>query len=164
MYNLGRFEEKYGNKIEIRPANINDCEKILEWQNKAFPDDPSNLGLADIRNFIGNEEHAFIVGWFEDEFAGYVATQSKKFRPWMNGNSLVVVDQHAGKGMGAFLLRAAIVSCKKNIIRIFVEKNNFRAIRLYKKFGFFCIQRISQHYENGDDALVMVKWTFHTSK
>ncbi|MBL1422228.1 MAG: GNAT family N-acetyltransferase [Alphaproteobacteria bacterium] len=163
MYQLGRFEERFGSRINIRVANVDDSEDIFASQNIAFPADPTNLTVGEIRDFIGHEEHTFIVGFFEDKFAGYVATHSKKYYPWTNGNSLVVADEYAGKGIGAFLLRDAIISCRKLVIRIFVEKNNFRAIRLYKKFGFFCVQKIPRHYENGDDALVMLKWTFHVN-
>lgn len=164
MYDLARFEEKFGSKIDIRLANVADSENIFKGQNIAFPSDPTNLSVKEIRNFIGAKEHTLIVGFFENAFAGYVATHSKKYCPWTNGNSLVVVDEYAGKGMGAFLLREAIISCRKLVIRIYVEKNNLRAIRLYKKFGFFCVQKIPQHYENGDDALVMVKWAFRVNK
>lgn len=164
MYNLEKFEKKFGNKIDIRIANLGDAENIFEGQNKAFPFDPTNLNVDEIRDFICNDEHTIIVGFFDGVFAGYVATHSKKYYPWMNGNSLVVADVYAGKGMGAFLLREAIISCRKLVIRIFVEKNNSRAICLYEKFGFFCIQKITRHYENGDDALVMVKWAFHVSR
>lgn len=161
MYNLVRFEEKFGDKINIRIAEVGDSERIYERQITAFPADPTNLSAEEIRAYIRNDEHTFIVGFFDGKFAGYVATHSRKFRPWMNGNSLVVANEFAGMGMGAFLLREAIISCRKFMIRIFVEKNNFRAIRLYKKFGFFCIQQKSKHYENGDDALVMVRWTLN---
>ena len=164
MYNLAKFEQRFGNKIDIRPANIEDSQNIFDSQNKAFPADPTNLSIDKIRDFIGQKEHTIIVGFFDAEFAGYVATHSKKYYPWVNGNSLVVADEYAGRSMGAFLLREVIFSSQKLVMRIFVEKSNHRAIRLYKKFGFVCIQRISHHYENGDDALVMIKWTFLVNK
>lgn len=160
MYNLSRFEKKYGDKIEVRRAIVADAQSIMEAQYIAFPNDPTNQSVEEIQNHIEDEQHGIFTGFFDGEFAGYAATHSKRFRPWTNGNSLVVIDKHASKGIGAFLLREAIVTCPKLAIRIFVEKKNGRAIRLYKKFGFFRIQQIANHYENGDDAFVMVKLTF----
>ncbi|MBL1241097.1 MAG: GNAT family N-acetyltransferase [OCS116 cluster bacterium] len=164
MYNLAKFEQRFGTRIDIRVAKAEDSQNIFDSQNKAFPTDPTNLSIDKIHDFTDQKEHTFIVGFFDDEFAGYVATHSKKYYPWVNGNSLVVADAYAGRGIGAFLLREAIFSSQKLVMRIFVEKNNYRAIRLYKKFGFLCIQCIPRHYENGDDALVMIKWTFLVNK
>jgi len=52
---------------------------------------------------------------------------------------VVVRDDYQGKGLGTFLTRAILRVAKRAGIRtvdLFVQANNIRALRLYKRFGF----------------------------
>lgn len=161
MYDLSRFDKKFGKYIEIRPAISTDIDNIYQAQNIAFRDDPTNMTCEEIEHALGNKNSSILVGFFKEDFAGYVMMHNKKYRPWENGNGLVVLDLYAGKCIAAYLMRDAISNCKKPFLRLFVEKGNAGAIRIYEKFGFINIWTHKNHYENGNDALVMIKPVFY---
>ncbi|NRA87766.1 MAG: GNAT family N-acetyltransferase [Rhizobiales bacterium] len=160
MYDLSKFDEKFGKYINIKLANTNDLGDIYNTQITAFPDDPANLSIDDFTNAIHDKKHTLFVATYKDEFAGYTALYQKTFSPWASGNNIIVVQKFTVKCIAPYLLRHAIKHCKRPFIRIYVEKNNKKAIQLYRKFGFFHVSTIAKHYENGDDALVMMIFTW----
>lgn len=159
MYDLSKYDERFGKYISISTATSADASQMFDAQIGAFPDDPANLSLEEINDAIDDSDYKFFVATYKGEFAGYFALHSKRLRPWINGNSLVVLDEYAGRAVGAYLMREGMLSTKRLFMRIFVEKMNKKALKLYDRLGFFKIGHRDNHYENGDDAVVMCIYT-----
>jgi ribosomal-protein-alanine N-acetyltransferase len=98
----------------------------------------------------------------------YVAEKEKKIigyiMCWYYANeihigNIAVTPPHQNRGVGHYLLDK-IFKLLKNYKLSFLEVRalNFKAINLYKKFGFYQINVRYNYYSNGEDALVMVKY------
>ncbi|MBL1240977.1 MAG: GNAT family N-acetyltransferase [OCS116 cluster bacterium] len=142
--------------IEILQATYDNIIDIIETQNLAFPDDPYNLNEADFKNAIDSPNQTIWIAIYDGQYAGYVALNNKRFRPWTSLDNLIVIKQYWGKKIGKKLLAHAIKNSTRLLMRLFVEKNNLAAIKLYKTNGFTHIYTKTNHYENNDSALVMI--------
>jgi ribosomal-protein-alanine N-acetyltransferase len=72
--------------------------------------------------------------------------------------SIGVSPQLQGQGIGFVMCSHMIEHCKINgVQKIFLEVSvqNFKAISLYKKLGFFVIDLRKQYYNDGMDAYTM---------
>ena len=145
----------------IRKAMPKDVKEILEAQVSTFPNDPANLNEEDFATAISENRTRLLVACDADRFAGYVIVHNRPYRPWSSLDNLIVLPQCSQKGVGRRLLHEAMKPFQwRPILRLFVESNNSRAIQLYKKFGFLHLQTKKNNYENGDDALIMYKFTW----
>lgn len=142
-------------KIDILKANINDINDIIEAQTSAFPDDPYNLSKLDFEIAVNSPNQKIWIAKYDKQFAGYIALNDKPFRPWTGLDNLIVIEPYWGKKIGRQLLLHAIKNSTRRYIRLFVEKNNKLAVKLYKSEGFWHIYSKANHYENNDSALVM---------
>lgn len=159
MFNLAKYDKKFGKFIDIRIASLEDVDCLISAQNTTFPNDPTNLDVTGFKKAITDPKHTIMVGYYKGEFAGYAIMCNRRFRPWTSGDNLIILKEYFGKSIGAYLVWAAIKDSKRPFLRLFVEKKNKGAIRLYRKFGFFKMGVKKNHYENGDDALIMLKYT-----
>lgn len=142
--------------LDVRAAKIEDVLNILATQNATFPKDPANLSVTEITDAIADEKQTILVAKLENQFVGYIALHDRKFRPWTNINNLIVLPCFARKGIASRMLILARRKMKRPFLRLFVEKKNKNAVSLYHKLGFVHINTKTNHYEDNDDALVMI--------
>ena len=159
-HSLDRYFNRFGRYIEIQKSNSADIDHILYLQSAAFPEDKYNITRNVLTDAIYSKEYCVLTARYKSHFAGYVILKNRRFRPWTSGDGLVVKKEYAGKGIGAFLIREAMKQTRRPLIRLFVERRNRGAIRLYRKFGFFKTITKIRHYENGQDALVFMALTW----
>lgn len=150
--------------VEIRDAVHADIEKLLNAQNITFPDDPSNFLQHDFELALKDRRYSIIVAEYKGEFAGYTISHDKQFRPWTSANNLIVLKEYFGNSIGSRLLNELIARSNRPYCRLFVEKKNRKAISLYKKYGFFKMGSRKDHYEDGDDALIMLMYIWGKQK
>ena len=75
--------------------------------------------------------------------------------------SIAVLPGYRRRGIGSSLLRETIRAVRDvyraEALYLEVRVSNTPAIRLYEKFGFRKVRRITAYYADGEDAYVMVK-------
>ena len=145
--------------LELRSAGLGDIKDILHAQFTVFPNDPANLDEKGFERAISDRAHRLLVAYLGSSFAGYVIVSNRPYRPWSSLDNLIVLPEFSGRGVGRRLLHAALLPFQhRPILRLFVEKNNLRAVRMYKRNGFLHLQTRKNNYENNDDALIMYKF------
>jgi len=105
----------------------------------------------------------FLIATINDEVVGYIIAEVQKD---LYGKAighivnLAVDPKYRGKGIGKALLQHLLNRfVSKGITRVYLEvsKSNEVAKRLYKAYGFKEQGIIRSYYQDGDDAVVMVK-------
>ena len=73
---------------------------------------------------------------------------------------LAVRPDARGQGLGANLLGTALSVCRGQgvgRVKLEVRESNDTARRLYERFGFEPYRRLPRYYDDGEDALVLVR-------
>lgn len=154
---MAKKEDIRGGKAVFHPAMAEDITEILMAQNMAFPDDPSNLTHDQFSALLADPTHRLVVAKVHGIFAGFIHVNNRRMRPWTSLDHLVVMPDFRHQGLAKALLKIGIKPLKgRFLIRLYVEAQNFKAQKLYKAFGFLTMQRKEAHYENNDDALIML--------
>lgn len=154
------FRDKFGEKIIIRLYDHRrDREKLIEMYEKFDPEDRC-LGLPPltregIERWIDYlaEQGCNIVAEHEGKIVGHVAIVPLTNKREVELDIFVLKD-YQGRGIGQELLRYAIEYCRSmgfEGIYVLTECLNFRAKRLFKKFGFVVLD------EDGDETFMYLK-------
>ena len=154
--------------IKIRKATLKDIDQICSV-------------LVDFYNMKNNSEaeKAFI-SEMEKDFHYIVATQNNKvigLVTWLphglpkHGlfelDRICILSDSRGKGVGRILVDELIVNAKKwytesgsNIRKLYIltHESNVYAHKFYKKIGFTHETTLKDHYYNGQDERVYVKF------
>ena len=140
--------------VDFRRIQIGDITVIDEIENDLFDDAWSkSCFLYEMKN----ESYSFpYVLLLNNSIIGY-------FVCWYYQNELhignvAIKKESQGKGYGK-LLMAKLFELFPDYKEAYLEVNvsNDAAIGLYLKFGFSILSTRKSYYENGEDALVMVK-------
>lgn len=95
-----------------------------------------------------------------DEVVGYAGLRAQVRGGDADIQTIAVVPEHRGVGLGHLLLRALLdEATARSVERVFLEvrADNSSAIRLYERTGFIAIDRRVGYYQpDGIDAIVMV--------
>lgn len=141
----------------IRKAEISDIHELVQIENTVFPDDPwkeSNF-LYEIESNPYAEIYLYIEN---DTVIGFLDLWIT-FEQAQIANIGILPDfrrKHIGSNLLAFAVNKAISECCETMT-LEVRISNTSAIALYEKFGFTnaCVRK--HYYENGENALLMVK-------
>ena len=141
-------------KLHFRPMTIEDVWVVSEIERSLFPDPwPATSFEAETKDT--GISFPFVVERVND-IIGYSVCWY--YREELHIGNIAVRTEDQGKGIGCYLL--------EEIFRYFnefktayleVRASNFRAIKLYRRFGFEPAYRRRGYYRNGEDAIVMVK-------
>ena len=123
-----------------------------------------------------NFKHPWKQSFFESELSLDRSTCLKAFTPTADGKKILgyvivrsfvtethilniaVHPQHKREGIATLLLQEIMGATPKDVILILeVRVSNTSAQKLYKKLGFFELQRRKVYYPDGEDAIVMAK-------
>jgi ribosomal-protein-alanine N-acetyltransferase len=142
--------------LTIRRSRFSDLGEILKIEKASFPDPydrPTFLHL------LLSEPGGFLVAEEKGAIVGYVVTTTGSGRGLIV--SIAVSADHKRRGIGAKLLQEALdylVDRRIEQVELQVRVTNTAAIQMYeKKFSFHISHRIRRYYQNGEDALVMVR-------
>lgn len=137
--------------MTIQPANNKDINELANLETSIFDKLNFPISKASFRYHI--KRNLILKYVDEGEILGYilVLTSFKIPRIYSLGVSL----QARGKGVGSALL-GDICSKFKNL-RLEVRKDNIGAIKLYEKFEFKNKKLIRAYYDDGMDAIEMVR-------
>jgi len=142
---------------EIRPAGRADLLEVFRIEQAAFPQ-PWPYGAFE--GFLGQD--SFLVAADESGVVGYVVadTVPNHGRPLGHLKDIAVHPDRRGEGTGASLLARAL-SVLEGMdaarVKLEVRAGNDAAIHLYRGFGFTHHHTVPRYYDDGEDALVMVR-------
>lgn len=128
-------------------AKIEEEEFADPWPARYFSDDLNNNPFSRFFVLKDNEEVIGYVGmWLMFENCDLVNIAIKK--------------AYQGKGLGEKLLKFILseaIKEKCEFMHLEVRVSNLKAISLYKKYGFEKLRIRQGYYENGEDAIDMMK-------
>ncbi len=143
-------------KTIIRKATKEDLKAIKEIEDESFlnPFKENDL-LYEIEENPVSEFDVLVV---DDEIVAYLDY-------WITFDSatidkIAVKKNKRNQGFAWFLLKNAIENLKKQNVEFFtleVRKSNLPALNLYEKYGFQKVTIKEKYYEDGEDAIYMVK-------
>lgn len=144
-------------KMIIRKATLKDLEKIKQIEDESFAIPFKEKDL--IYEICDNPVSNFLLLENEDKIIGFIDY-------WVTFDS-ATIDQicikkdERNKGFASFLLKNAIEKVKENreveFFTLEVRKSNLPAIKLYEKFGFTKVTIKAKYYDDGEDAIYMIK-------
>lgn len=146
-----------GNEFAIRKATRTDIFDIFQIEQASFP---QPWPFQAFERFIGKP--GFLVSEHEKKIIGYIVSDAVP----NHGNALGHVKDFAvhpdfrGQGVGTELLQQALAELGTRgvySVKLEVRENNESAIRLYQQHGFTYKRTISRYYNNGEDALILVR-------
>jgi len=139
----------------LRDMRAADVPAVHELERRLFPVDAwplqmfiDELAQAETRHYLVAEIHGEIVG-----YAGLMCIE-----PISDVQTLAVVPEHEGRGIGSALLTELIRESRRRHAEdmlLEVRADNPRAQQLYRRFGFEQIHVRPRYYRDGVDALIM---------
>ena len=137
----------------------------------------TNIEKSDIPNIFEINKTSNLTFWSENQFLSELVQESEFnlklqiddrkiigfiFSSFivdnLNINNICILPEHQHKGFGSLILNHSLLKArKKNGKKAFLEVRsiNFKALKLYQKFGFIIDTTRRNYYANGDDAVLM---------
>ena len=132
-----------------------DAARIMAMQQRLFPGDVNSLTEAD---FV-NDGVIILAAGPRAAPDGFLTLRARARRPWMAIDFVGTDEAARGKGVAGALLAAAIDASTRPLLRLFVRPSNAPALALYKRHGFRQTGRRKGSYEDGEDAIILMRWT-----
>ena len=128
------LEEKEG--IEVLQGSLDLAEEIADFQSKAFGT-PLDVALKYAREAVSSASSLLYILKKDDRVVASVSVDTDFGTNYFFG--LAVDQDFQGQGLGSYLLLASMQDLNElngQEFQIVVEKQNTRALKLYKKLGF----------------------------
>ncbi|MFC7230207.1 ribosomal protein S18-alanine N-acetyltransferase [Saliphagus sp. GCM10025308] len=144
--------------VTIRQAERADLLAVVQIENTSFP---QPWPYDAFTQFLG--EPGFLVAETDDgRVAGYVVSDvtPNYGRDIGHVKDVAVHPDWRGSGIGSALLGrslAVLASQGAHSVKLEVRESNDGAKRLYDRFGFDPLRRVPRYYDDGEDAIVMVR-------
>ncbi|MEF8842642.1 MAG: ribosomal protein S18-alanine N-acetyltransferase [Haloarculaceae archaeon] len=141
---------------EIRPAVRADLLEVFRIEQASFP---QPWPYSAFEGFL--DAPGFLVA-VDEGVVGYVVadTVPNHGRPLGHLKDIAVRPDRRGEGIGASLLGGALSALtgeRTSRVKLEVRAGNDEAIGLYRAFGFTHHHTVPRYYEDGEDALVMLR-------
>lgn len=141
--------------IKIRKAMPEDLPTIARLEKECFKTDAFNKDLISYLYEI--EPEGCFIAEYKGGIVGYAIFSTRGLD---NIVTIAVQENYRRKGVGTELLKAGISYLKtKRISKIVlhVKKTNKGAIAFYKHHGFRERGYSHRYYQDGEDAIIMIK-------
>lgn len=141
----------------VREATRADLLEVFRIEKRSFP---QPWPFAAFEQFLGRP--GFLVAEATGEVVGYVVadTVPNHGRDLGHVKDIAVAPEHRGNGVGSTLLARALAALEASGVvstKLEVRASNERAIELYRRFGFVRRRTIPRYYDDGEDAVVMIR-------
>lgn len=142
--------------METRLATLNDATKIAEIEKLTFhnpwkeSDWAYEIGENPVSYVLVLEEGNNLLGYMSYWITFDSATVSK----------IAIHPSYQGRKLSTILMEEMIDDCyakKVRFITLEVRKSNAKAISLYKKYGFKKEVIKPHYYDDGEDAIYMIR-------
>lgn len=144
--------------LVVRRASAPDAQAIFALQEELFAGDVNRLSVEQLRALDGDKQIIALVAELDGAVAGFLILRNRGTRPWTGIDFVGVAPRAAGRGIGGKLLEAALIVSPRPMLRLFVRPSNAAARALYARLGFRHTATRKASYEDGEDALVQMKW------
>ena len=144
-------------KMNIRKAKISDLEAIKEIEDESFinpftkEDLLYEISQNPVSNFLVLEKDGLVVGFLDY----WVTFDSATI------DQIAVKKSERNQGFAKILLEKSINDLKElgevSFFTLEVRTSNELAINLYKSFGFQKVTIKEKYYDDGEDAIYMIK-------
>ena len=144
-------------KTNIRKAKISDLEAIKEIEDESFinpfpkEDLLYEISQNPVSNFLVLEKDGLVVGFIDY----WVTFDSATI------DQIAVKKSERNQGFAKILLEKSINDLKElgevSFFTLEVRASNEPAINLYKSFGFQKVTIKEKYYDDGEDAIYMIK-------
>lgn len=150
---------------QIRPLADKDLDGLLPWLlkfnefNGPFNPDGSDFDRNLLIDDPAGENYAY--GYFiGDEIVGFVRSCRRGNGNHITLSFLFVRPDHQGQGIGEELFRFMVTKFDGYEQRLNVLVDNLRAIRLYRKYGFYAVdQQAMEHpYDRSSPDMICYKF------
>lgn len=147
-------------EYEVRPIEERDYNSIMEIENLCF------VSPWTLDQLIGEiKENMFSNIFVLEESVNGINKVVGYYDYWITFDSATIAQiavhpTYQSKHLGSLMLKEIIDDCyakKVSNITLEVRENNVKAQNLYKKYGFQVVTVKPHYYDNGDNALYMVK-------
>ncbi len=138
----------------IRRMTEADLDTVVALETRIFPDPWTRSSFE--FELTSNRYSLPLVLEDQNQLLGY-AIIWRIYEEFHIAN-IAIHPEHQGKKLGSYFLNEILkmaTGCKYALLE--VRESNWRAIRLYQKFGFKVIMKRPRYYKNGETALVMQK-------
>jgi ribosomal-protein-alanine N-acetyltransferase len=144
----------------VREATRADLLDVFRIEKRSFPQ-PWPFGAFE--RFL--DRPGFLVADAPDDatgLAGFVVadTVPNHGRPIGHVKDIAVAPDYRGRGIGTTLLERALgilATEGTRAVKLEVRASNDVAIRLYERHGFEVRRTVPRYYDDGEDALVMIR-------
>ena len=142
--------------VSVRPAERADLLAVYRIETNAFPQ-PWPFGAFE--QYLG--QPGFLVA-ADDAVHGYIVADRVRNRGTLVGHikNLAVHEAHRGQGIGKLLLTRGIDllgSHGVEMAKLEVRESNGPALDLYRSFEFEHRATVDGYYNDGEDALLLVR-------
>lgn len=142
--------------VRVRQAERADLLAVYRIETEAFA---QPWPFSAFEQYLG--EAGFLVA-VDEAVSGYVVADvvSDRGIPVGHIKDLAVREADRGEGIGGLLLARALgvlASEEVRATKLEVRESNERAIDLYRSYGFEYRTTVPEYYEDGEDALLLVR-------
>lgn len=143
--------------IGVRPARRADLVSVYRIETAAFP---QPWPFAAFEQFLGDP--GFIVAATDGAVIGYAVANTVPTLHEQVGHlkNLAVHEDHRGRGVGSLLLSRTLAGLEATgveTVNLEVRPSNESALALYRSHGFERRSTVEGYYDDGEDALVLVR-------
>ncbi len=144
--------------LRIRRATLSDLPALLALENASFAGD--KLSERRMRHWIAAANAILLIAVADSTLLGSCLVLTRADSPAARLYSIAISKAARGQGLGSKLLRKAESEARSqgsSAMRLEVAAGNSAAIGLYQKLGYSVFGRKRAYYEDGQDALRMMK-------
>ena len=140
--------------VRVRRGENSDINELVLLEQRTF--DSDRLSRAQYRRHLDSDSaQVLVASASHNHFLGAAVLFFRKHSKLARVYSLATQPQARGRGVGTALLGAAERAARRrgcHALRLEVQVDNARAIRLYEKIGYVRIGRYVKFYQDGTDA------------
>ena len=144
------------NKL-IRHMREEDILQVYEVERKSFPFPFGEVLIGNI--FYAAPELCFVIE-SEGKIIGFLLGGYTAIPKRAHILSIAVLEEYRGQGLGKRVLTHFLNSIRRlgyQSVKLEVNIDNHKAIKLYEEFNFSIESRIRKYYQDGSDAYLMIR-------
>ena len=145
------------NEVFIRHMIESDITSVYNVERKSFP---YPFGQSLIQNIYLAAPELCLVIEIRSEIVGFLLGGYTALPRQAHILSIAILQEYRGMGLGRKILNHFVDTIKKlnyNSVKLEVNVNNQKAIKMYEEFNFKIESKVRKYYQDGSDAYLMIR-------